>query len=173
MPEFLSNIELGNNEIKGILVDKLPSNPTGVDGKIYYNTSNDSIYFYNGTRWVKLNAYSWQLSVSRDANLNADQDLRRQDGVATSVSPYIIPFDCELYAITTSSDSANNDETWDLEVYKNDVLEYTMNIVNAKVAVANGLTNTFSSSDTLRIRFAVGTSGRVRKPSATLFFREV
>lgn len=47
---FLSNIDLGKNEIQNVVIHKLataPSSPT--TGQIYYNTSDNRWYLYNGT----------------------------------------------------------------------------------------------------------------------------
>lgn len=39
---------------KGILLPRSASDPTGVAGMIYYNTTTDQVRLYNGTAWVVL-----------------------------------------------------------------------------------------------------------------------
>jgi hypothetical protein len=39
---------------KGILLPRSASDPTGVIGMIYYNTTSDQVRLYNGTTWVVL-----------------------------------------------------------------------------------------------------------------------
>ena len=39
---------------KGILLPRSASDPTGVTGMIYYNTTTDQVRLYNGTTWVVL-----------------------------------------------------------------------------------------------------------------------
>lgn len=39
---------------KGVLLPQSTTNPTGIAGMIYYNTTSDSVQLYNGTSWVTL-----------------------------------------------------------------------------------------------------------------------
>lgn len=39
---------------KGVLLPKAASDPTGVEGMIYYNTTSKVVKLYNGTSWVVL-----------------------------------------------------------------------------------------------------------------------
>lgn len=51
--DFLSSIDLNKNELQNGVVHVLgtaPSNP--VEGQIYYNSTDNRIYFYDGTNWV-------------------------------------------------------------------------------------------------------------------------
>lgn len=54
---FGSNIDLHNNEIQNVVVQRLisaPENP--IKGQIYFNTSSDRLFYYNGTQWVGADA---------------------------------------------------------------------------------------------------------------------
>jgi hypothetical protein len=53
---FLNNIDLNNNEVQNFLVQKLSSAPTAVEAMMYYNTTSDKFYGYNGTAWVDLSS---------------------------------------------------------------------------------------------------------------------
>ena len=52
---FYSNIDLNGNELQNYKVqnlDQAPTNPT--TGQQYYNTTDNKLYYYNGTEWVDL-----------------------------------------------------------------------------------------------------------------------
>ena len=51
---FLDNINLNNNEIQNVIIQRLGSDPTGIEGKIIYNNGSKTIKYYNGTDWVEL-----------------------------------------------------------------------------------------------------------------------
>ena len=64
MSNFLTNIDLSKNELQNVVLHKAasaPSNPK--TGQIYFNTTDNKIYRYNGTAWV------------------ADQSLITADGI--------------------------------------------------------------------------------------------
>ncbi len=43
-----------NSTTLGVLLPKAASDPTGVEGMIYYNTTSDNVKLYNGTSWINL-----------------------------------------------------------------------------------------------------------------------
>jgi hypothetical protein len=50
---FLNNINLNKNELQNVLLHKLASAPgTPVAGQVYYNTTDNKGYLYDGTKWV-------------------------------------------------------------------------------------------------------------------------
>lgn len=48
--KFLTAIDLNTNELQNAVIQGLSSDPTGIAGRIYYNTGGD-LKFYNGTAW--------------------------------------------------------------------------------------------------------------------------
>ncbi len=56
--KFLTNLDLSGNQLLNVTFEKLSSAPnTGnFEGRMYYNTSDDRIYVYNGSIWVSIGA---------------------------------------------------------------------------------------------------------------------
>jgi hypothetical protein len=43
-----------NSSTSGVLLPKAATDPTGVEGMIYYNTTSDLVKLYNGSAWIAL-----------------------------------------------------------------------------------------------------------------------
>lgn len=52
--KFLDNIDLDSNEIQDVAVENLASDPTGFAGRIIFNTTTNTLKYYNGSAWVSL-----------------------------------------------------------------------------------------------------------------------
>ena len=48
------NVDLNNNQLKKVVIDNLVSDPTGTEGKIYYNTVTNKLRLYASGVWVDL-----------------------------------------------------------------------------------------------------------------------
>ena len=52
--KFLDNIDLESNEIQDVAVENLASDPAGFAGRIIFNTTTNTLKYYNGSAWVSL-----------------------------------------------------------------------------------------------------------------------
>jgi hypothetical protein len=50
--KFLTSLDLNQNELLNFKVQVLASDPTGYNGRMYYNSTNGVVRVYNGTAWV-------------------------------------------------------------------------------------------------------------------------
>jgi hypothetical protein len=64
---FVTNVDLANNELRNAKAQVLSTDPTGVEGKFVYNSTDKQLKFYNGTAWVSGGASVANLSGQASA----------------------------------------------------------------------------------------------------------
>ena len=53
---MLVSLNMNGNEVQNFLVHVLASAPSAVEGKMYYNSVDHTLYYYDGTNWVDLSS---------------------------------------------------------------------------------------------------------------------
>ena len=84
------NIDLNNNELQQVVIDNATSDPSGIAGKIYYNTSTNKLKLYNGTAWVDFQTGSdgdttYDLTATGSGNGTATINLVPSTGTTDSI----------------------------------------------------------------------------------------
>jgi len=110
--KFLSDISLQKGQIKDVSLERLASDPTGGDafeGRIYYNTGDDTIRYRTGSAFVTLATGSgytnWTLSAGGATGVDIDSgdtvDFAAGTGVTVARSTKTI-----TYTLATATSSA-------------------------------------------------------------------
>ena len=95
--KYLCNIDLNDNQLLNIKLQHLSSDPTGVEGQIYYNTSDNEVKFYNGSAWQAFGTgtatgditgvtLSGDSGSASDTSANVDLTIAGGTGITTSAS---------------------------------------------------------------------------------------
>jgi len=89
--QFLTGLDLNKNELLNARIQNLSSAPSSpVSGQVYYNTSDNAIYLYDGSAWQ-------QMAIGADAAGNTDEltegstnlyftDERAQDAIGNAIT---------------------------------------------------------------------------------------
>lgn len=98
MPKFLNNVDLAQNELQNTVIQQLASAPSSpAQGQIYYNTTDDNLYVYDGSGWVDLTI---QATGGGDADTLDSQDglyyLARANHTGTQTASTISDFDTQV-----------------------------------------------------------------------------
>jgi len=113
---FLDNLNINNNEIQNVIIQRLGADPTGVEGKIIYNNGTNTVKYYNGTGWISLTANTqgmveWELgdgsSTATISNGNEAQ-FAGGTGITTTLSGKIITTALANTAVTAGSYTTAN-----------------------------------------------------------------
>ncbi len=102
--DMLASIDLNQNQLVKPRIENLGSDPSGVEGQIYYNTTSDVLRLYTGAGWVSLASAGGVTSftnafgtyVTGTANSSATGavsmgtiDLSATDGTASSTTRFL------------------------------------------------------------------------------------
>ena len=83
------NINLNSNQLQNVIIQPLGADPTGVAGKIYYNSSSNKLRLYDGSAWVDLTTggqdtnTTYDLTATGAANTTATLNLVASNPAST------------------------------------------------------------------------------------------
>ena len=135
------------------------------------SVSDGDILIYNGSpgQWVaspNVPKRTWTWSAA-SKNTSTNIYLKGGDGTFTNASPYIVPFDCKLTAISASTESLY---TWNAEVHVNGVNVGALSIFSSDSGYASPLNITINAGDKISF-YCNGTS--IKGPNITAWFSEI
>lgn len=185
---FKNNIDLGSNQLLNALLQKEPEHPQEnlVAGRVYYNTLNQRAYYYDGTKWVGMDAKDAQMSSSDIIDEINDEQVKQINlarvniGVFDKDSAGLVPKGVE----TTAGKYLRDDGSWVAPPNDNTTYEVFTKDKNGLVPKGSEGTTKYlredgswvvpPDTDTTYTNFSSSKSGLVPKGTAgsTKFLRE-
>ena len=191
--KFLSDISLQKGQIKDVSLERLASDPTGTDafeGRIYYNTGDDTVRYKTASAFVTLatgSGYSnWVLSASGLTGVDVDSgntvDFAASTGLTVGRSSKTITYSLseatstvrggiELFSDATQAVAANSVSAVDTRTYGIQLNSDGQAVVNVPwtdtstgsftLTADAGTNQTIASGDTLDIAGGTGISTSV------------
>lgn len=86
--KILTNYDFNKNQIMNVVIQKLAIAPTNpVSGQIYYDTSDNRAYAYNGTEWVAMDALGASMTGTDIVTaINGSTSIIDDDNLSTNVN---------------------------------------------------------------------------------------
>ena len=112
---------------------------------------------------------SFQLGVARNGTVSIDEYLRREDGTDTKLAPFVVPFNCNLVAMSATTYGA---ETWTARIRRNGAIRYNLSISSADNRFSDNIIRSFSAGDKISFQAIIGSSGDLECPAITAWFAE-
>jgi hypothetical protein len=149
MARYLSNINLSNNQLQNAALHPTatePSNP--VEGQVYYNTSSDKLFIYNGSAWVDISGDITSITAGTGlTGTGTTGDITLNVGAGDGIT-------------VNADDVALNVETTQFE-FVTGKLTISNGAIGSDELAASGVTaDTYGSSTAIPV-IAIDTDGRI------------
>ena len=139
------NLNLNNNQIQNVIIQPLGADPSGIAGKIYYNSGTSKLRLYDGSAWVDLTTgadgdTTYDLSGVGSTNGTAGVRLAGSDGTNDDV----LIVGAGTTTVTRSSNT--------LTVTSNDQFDGTVTSVSSGTGIS--VTGTTTVAPTVNITYS-------------------
>lgn len=157
MPKYLSNVDLNRNQLQNAVIQPLGTAPTSpVTGLIYYNTTTNRFYGYNGTDWIPMDALGATMTGANIVTaLNLSTSIIDNDNLSTGVNTAIT----KAHDAVTVSDTSSVNLTLTGQAISADVIFGTTattatagndaRLSNSRTPTAHANTHITSGSDAI------------------------
>ena len=139
------NLNLNNNQIQNVIIQPLGADPSGIAGKIYYNSGTSKLRLYDGSAWVDLTTGAdgdTTYDLEGVGSTNGSAGIRLKGSDATDDDVLIVGA-----GTTTVSRSGNT-----LTVTSNDQFDGTVTDVSAGTGIT--VTGTSTVTPTVNITYS-------------------
>lgn len=161
--KILSNVDMNKNEVQNVRIQNLATAPSApVIGQIYYNTTDNTPYVYDGTNWrdmaqiIDLSSKqdtlvsgtniktingasilgSGDISISGGSSYIAGEGISIENGIISSINGYL-DITTSIYKVALSKSDSPNISSTTLDKIK-DVVETIVKDIDTHYAKADG-----------------------------------